>query len=158
MSLGAYLAHRWNVILHSGFPIFFWVKPHWTVDEIPDQSGKVSRCAVAAISQLAHLFRMLFGGNPNAQVVVVTGGNSGTGYATCKALYEAGATVYLCCRDLTKGEKAVSDIKKGGVYGAAGLTYPESAPARKGSGSVQCLELDLADLNSVARFAEDFKR
>ncbi|KAK1924081.1 putativepod-specific dehydrogenase SAC25 [Papiliotrema laurentii] len=131
MSLGAYLAHRWNVILHSGFPIFFWVKPHWTVDEIPDQSGKV---------------------------VVVTGGNSGTGYATCKALYEAGATVYLCCRDLTKGEKAVSDIKKGGVYGAAGLTYPESAPARKGSGSVQCLELDLADLNSVARFAEDFKR
>ena len=97
-------------------------------------------------------------GNTHAQVVVVTGGNSGTGYATCKALYEAGATVYLCSRDLSRGEKAVADIKKGGIYGVTGLTYPDSPPSRKGSGSVQCLELDLADLNSVARFAENFKR
>lgn len=87
----------------------------------------------------------------------MTGGNSGTGYETCKALYEAGATVYLACRTVSKGEQAVKDIKKGGTFGPIGITYPKE-PVKKSGGSLTVVELDLADLNSISRFVEDFKQ
>jgi len=90
-------------------------------------------------------------------VVIVTGGNSGTGYETCKALYESGAKVYLACRSSERGEQAIKDIKKGGTYGPLGITYPKE-PVKKSGGSLTCLALDLADLNSIGRFVDDFKR
>lgn len=41
-SFGIYVAHLWNLAIYSGFPLIFWVQPRWSVDEITDQSGKVS--------------------------------------------------------------------------------------------------------------------
>jgi NAD(P)-dependent dehydrogenase (short-subunit alcohol dehydrogenase family) len=67
--------------------------------------------------------------------VVVTGGNSGLGLATARALAAAGARVVLAVRDTTRGEQA-----------AAGLP-----------GQVEVQRLDLADLASVRAFADGWR-
>jgi NAD(P)-dependent dehydrogenase (short-subunit alcohol dehydrogenase family) len=76
----------------------------WTTADIPSQAGRT---------------------------VVVTGGNSGLGLETARALAAAGAHVVLAVRDVSRGEQA-----------AAGLP-----------GSVEVRRLDLADLSSVREFA-----
>ncbi len=81
----------------------------WSARDIPDQAGRVA---------------------------VVTGANSGLGYATALELARAGATVVLACRDTTKGERAQAAIR-------------QAAPAA----DAQLAELDLADLGSVRAFA-----
>jgi NAD(P)-dependent dehydrogenase (short-subunit alcohol dehydrogenase family) len=63
--------------------------------------------------------------------VIVTGGNSGIGLPTARALAAAGARVVLAVRDLAKGEAAA-----------------ESIP-----GDCEVRQLDLADLASVRAFA-----
>jgi len=77
----------------------------WSTADIPDQTGRT---------------------------VVVTGGNSGLGLATARALAAAGARVVLAVRDPARGEQA-----------AAGIP-----------GEVEVRRLDLADLSSVRAFAD----
>ncbi|WWD22187.1 hypothetical protein CI109_106678 [Kwoniella shandongensis] len=125
----AWINHQIQVIFHSGLPIFFWVRPKWSVDQMPDQTGKV---------------------------ILVTGGNSGTGYATSLAYYNAGATVYLACRNEKKALKAIEEIKKGGEIGLFGYTYPPSSSKSSKKGRVEYVNLDLADLASVDKCAEEF--
>ncbi len=76
----------------------------------------------------------------SGKVIIVTGGNSGLGFESVKAFAEKGAEVIMTCRSNEKGEKAKSEIMQ-----------------RKPEGSVEVAELDLADLNSVRRFAEEFQ-
>jgi protochlorophyllide reductase len=75
------------------------------------------------------------------QIALVTGANSGLGLESARALLAKGATVVLACRSLAKAEQACQEL------GAAGL-----------GGSLQdrieLLELDLADLASVAGAAD----
>jgi NAD(P)-dependent dehydrogenase (short-subunit alcohol dehydrogenase family) len=85
---------------------------HWTAEHIPDLTGKVA---------------------------VVTGANSGIGYATARALARRGATVILACRNKEKGEAAVRQIIQ---------EYSEA--------KVELLQLDLSDLASVRRSADEF--
>ncbi len=68
--------------------------------------------------------------------VIVTGANSGLGAVTARELARAGASVTLAVRDTAKGRAA-----------AAGMP-----------GDVTVRALDLADLSSVRRFAEDTAR
>jgi hypothetical protein len=42
MSLWSTLAFQANLLVHTGFPFFFWVVPKWSADDMPDQTGKVS--------------------------------------------------------------------------------------------------------------------
>ena len=82
----------------------------WTSNNISDQSGRV---------------------------VIVTGGNSGIGYETSKALAEKGAHVVVASRSEARGAKAVEQIAR------------DVRDAK-----VDLLLLDLADLGSAGRFVE----
>jgi hypothetical protein len=35
------LAFNLNLLLHSGLPLFFWVRPRWSIEQMGDQTGKV---------------------------------------------------------------------------------------------------------------------
>ncbi|KAK0469218.1 NAD(P)-binding protein [Desarmillaria tabescens] len=86
-------------------------KPKWSIDDIPDLTGKV---------------------------VIVTGGNTGCGKETVRVLLLHGAKVYLAARSEGKAREAIEDLKK--ETGAEAIFLP----------------LDLADLVSVRRGAEEF--
>jgi NAD(P)-dependent dehydrogenase (short-subunit alcohol dehydrogenase family) len=78
-------------------------------------------------------------------VVLVTGGNSGTGFVTARALYQAGAKVYLACRNESKARDAIREIKEA----------QRDVPGDE-VGSVEFIQLDLGDLESVDRCADEF--
>jgi NAD(P)-dependent dehydrogenase (short-subunit alcohol dehydrogenase family) len=83
----------------------------WTKNNIPDLSGKIA---------------------------VVTGSNTGIGFETAKALYEAGANVTIAARDGQKAEKAIQKIQS----------------EKLGKGEVNYGVLDLANLDNIKQFAE----
>ena len=73
------------------------------------------------------------------RVAVVTGANSGIGYEVARALARKDAIVILACRDKDKGEAALKQIDRD--YARAKAEH---------------LQLDLSDLASVRRFADEF--
>src|SRR5438046_2264426 len=73
------------------------------------------------------------------RLAIVTGANSGIGYQTARYLSHIGATVILACRNAEKGEAARAKIV---------AEYP--------SALVEPRILDVADLDSVRRFATEF--
>ncbi|TSB31543.1 SDR family NAD(P)-dependent oxidoreductase, partial [Streptomyces benahoarensis] len=83
--------------------------PRWNPTHIPDQTG---RCAV------------------------VTGANSGIGYATARELARRGARMVLACRNAARGEAALAELRR-------------EVPAAE----AEFRRLDLADLASVRDFA-----
>jgi len=85
-------------------------------------------------------------GRPLAgRVAVVTGGNSGIGVETVKALAYAGCRVVLASRSVEAGENAVEEEVKREGLGA--YSVPDA--------DVTVKRLDLADLGSVASFASE---
>ena len=73
------------------------------------------------------------------KIAIVTGANSGIGYETARALAAKGATVILAGRNEERVSKAAQQIRD---------EYPNVA--------VDWLHLDLADLSSIRKFAEEF--
>ena len=71
---------------------------------------------------------------------LVTGGNTGIGYATVAGLAGRGARVYVAARSQDKGQRAVASIV-----------------AATGNEGVSYLPLDLTDLGSVRACAERFR-
>ncbi|CAG8701136.1 367_t:CDS:2 [Cetraspora pellucida] len=82
---------------------------HFTFDKIPDLTGKVA---------------------------VVTGGNNGIGYITCRELAKKNAHVFILGRNVEKGQVAVEKIK-----------------SETGNQKVEFLKLDLKSLKSVKEFS-----
>lgn len=70
---------------------------------------------------------------------LITGGTEGVGLEVARELVRNGANVILCTEDVTKGERALMDIRSGMQGGH--VTYEH---------------VDLADLNSVKYFADKF--
>jgi NAD(P)-dependent dehydrogenase (short-subunit alcohol dehydrogenase family) len=73
------------------------------------------------------------------KTVVVTGANSGIGYETAAALGAAGARVLVTARHADKGREALSSLTR----------------RLDGSGQLQLVVFDLADLTSVRRGADE---
>ena len=73
------------------------------------------------------------------RLAIVTGANSGIGYQAARYLSRAGATVILACRNAEKGDAARAKI------------ISENRAAK-----VEVRVLDVADLDSVRRFATEF--
>lgn len=73
----------------------------------------------------------------SARLAVITGANSGLGLVTSRELARAGASIVLACRGAAKGEQAAGGIKR---------DVPDA--------QLSVWQLDLADLRSVAAFAE----
>ncbi len=74
----------------------------WTVEQIPDQSGRTA---------------------------VVTGANSGLGLSTARVLARAGAHVVLACRNLEKGDAALEEVGSGAELEQLDLASLESVKA-----------------------------
>lgn len=75
------------------------------------------------------------------RIAIVTGANSGTGYETVKALASKGAHVVMGCRNLEKAETAKNTILS---------ELPEA--------SLEIIQLDLSDLQSVRNFVDEFSK
>ena len=110
----------------SSFCQFKWCKLFFTpdrysYDQIPDQTGKVA---------------------------IVTGANSGLGYATMVALAGHGAHVFLACRSRERAlgaiERAKKEIKE---------SYPYATAPK-----LEFLELDLNDMTKSKKAADEFLR
>lgn len=84
----------------------------WTAENIPSLKGKI---------------------------VIVTGGNSGLGYESAKAMGAHSAKVIVAARNPEKGKAALQSLK-------------EEAP----EGDFELMNLDLASLASVRAFADEF--
>jgi NAD(P)-dependent dehydrogenase (short-subunit alcohol dehydrogenase family) len=74
------------------------------------------------------------------RIAVVTGSSSGIGYETARVLANKGAEVIIAVRSLEKGNAAAEKIR-----------------AQNKDVNVKVMQLDLADLASVKKFAEDVK-
>jgi NAD(P)-dependent dehydrogenase (short-subunit alcohol dehydrogenase family) len=77
--------------------------------------------------------------NQTGKIAIVTGANSGIGFEMARALARKQGTVILACRNKEKGEAAVGQIVQ---------EYPQA--------KAFLLQLDLSDLTSVRRFANEF--
>ena len=75
----------------------------------------------------------------SGKTAMVTGANTGIGYETALALYEAGAHVVLACRNQENADKALAAIQRSG-----------------GKGTLETGSLNLANLMAIKDFATDF--
>ncbi len=80
-------------------------------------------------------------GDQSGKVAIVTGSSSGIGLETARVLANKNAQVIIAVRNLTKGHAAESKIK-----------------SQNANANIQVMELDLADLSSVASFSQAFKK
>jgi NAD(P)-dependent dehydrogenase (short-subunit alcohol dehydrogenase family) len=85
----------------------------WTQNDMPDMTGKI---------------------------VIITGANSGLGLESTKAIAAKGATVVMACRNLSKAEKAKTEVL-------------QIVPNAK----LDLMQLDNASLDSVRAFVNAFK-
>ena len=77
----------------------------------------------------------------NGKTCVVTGANSGMGFVVARELARMGAKVVLVCRNQSKGNLARNEIS-----------------SATGNESVELMTADLASLDTVRKFASDFKQ
>lgn len=75
------------------------------------------------------------------QVFIVTGSSSGVGQELAQILYAKDAKVYIAVRSQEKANKVIEQIKK---------NFPQS------KGELAFLHLDLGDLTTIKKSAEDF--
>lgn len=78
-------------------------------------------------------------GKLSGNVVLVTGGTSGIGFQTVRALHVTGADVYFTGRDIQKGKEAEEELRRDGK-----------------PGKVEYMQMGMDSLRSVREFATEF--
>ncbi|KAF9343948.1 hypothetical protein BGX26_004992 [Mortierella sp. AD094] len=111
-----------HFLLDTGFWKTFVTPDRYSYEQIPDLSGKVA---------------------------IVTGANSGIGYATSLALAAHGCHVLMACRSETKYNEAAARIQE-----EVRLKYPNAPKQVK----IEFLQLDMNDLSKVQASAKEFLR
>ncbi|KAK4062429.1 hypothetical protein Trihar35433_9250 [Trichoderma harzianum] len=96
-------------------------KPTFTEKDIPDQFGRV---------------------------FIITGGSSGCGFETAKAVYNLNGRVYIAGRSAEKAEEAIRRIKS-----EPAAPHPT---VKRGRGEIFFLRLDLNDLSTIKSSASEF--
>jgi NAD(P)-dependent dehydrogenase (short-subunit alcohol dehydrogenase family) len=76
----------------------------------------------------------------NDRTVLITGGSSGIGLETARAMHATGADVFITARTASKGDEAVSEIRRSSV----------------GTGRLEVIEMELSSLASVRQAASSF--
>ena len=74
------------------------------------------------------------------KVIVVTGANSGLGFESAKGFARKGSRTILACRDMEKAQAALDQLQ-------AEIPHAQA----------EIMQIDLASLNSIHRFADQFK-
>ena len=77
----------------------------------------------------------------SGKVIIVTGANSGIGFEAAKEFARNGAETILACRSIEKATKALDRLKS---------EIPDA--------KAEIIQLDLASLKSIHKFAEKFKK
>jgi len=80
------------------------------------------------------------GNRMQGKICMITGANSGIGKETAVGLATQGATVVMVCRDATKGEAALKEIKE-----------------RTGNSAIDLLLADLSSQQAIRNLVTDFK-
>ncbi|MDO8251784.1 MAG: oxidoreductase [Rhodoferax sp.] len=104
-----------------------------------DTSTPTSSPITSAFGARSTALEVVVGLSLAGKNAIVTGGASGLGLETSKALASAGANVTLSVRNLAQGEAAATELRR---------AYPQA--------TLQVKQLDLADLSSVRHFAADW--
>ncbi|KZV71192.1 NAD-P-binding protein [Peniophora sp. CONT] len=81
--------------------------------------------------------------NQTGKVFFITGAYSGIGYATTKELARHGAKVYLACRTEDRALAAITKLE-------------EEVPDIKGKDRLHFIQVDMSNMRSVKRAAEEF--
>ena len=112
------------------------------VQEYSWQLGTLAICGAAGVT-LFYFFRKWVGGGVcrsqarlDGKTVIITGANTGIGLETAVDLAKRNARVILACRSVERGETAAVEVRK-----------------RSGNNNAVFIQLDLASLDSVRKFA-----
>ncbi|KAL3152905.1 hypothetical protein ABBQ38_012211 [Trebouxia sp. C0009 RCD-2024] len=89
------------------------------------------------LSSRSTTLQALRGVDLTGRTALITGGNSGLGVETARAMAHAGAKVILTSRKVEAGQKIAQELQSSGVKGA-----------------VEVVQLDLADLSSIHQLAQ----
>lgn len=82
------------------------------------------------------------------RVFIITGGSSGCGYETAKAIYNLNGRVYIASRSSDNAHEAIERIKS--------EPAAEHPVVKRGKGELFFLKLDLNDLSSIKESADKF--
>jgi len=106
-------------------------------------SGAIKPTTMKQATTTTMIFDSIFSTNKipsNKKLCIITGANSGIGYAAVKNLCASNEyKVIMACRDIKKAEKAASGVVDG-------------------KDNIEIMKLDLADLDSVRDFAKAIKK
>jgi NAD(P)-dependent dehydrogenase (short-subunit alcohol dehydrogenase family) len=104
-----------------------------TATKITNYNARLQKHLGSGFNSMSTAAQVINGINLEGKIAIVTGGNTGIGLETTKALAAAGATVIVPARDVEKAKKNLTDVPH-----------------------VEIHAMDLIDPKSIDAFAEEF--